>query len=61
MSKQKLSPPRGCFRRKQARQLPFPATTPPVKKQLRNARRRFGVANKNIFSAEDAQSNAERI
>ena len=33
----------------------------PVKKQFRNARRRFGTTNKNILSAIDAQSNAERI
>ena len=33
----------------------------PVKKQFRNARRRFGTANKNILSAIYAQSSAARI
>ena len=33
----------------QAVRLPFPFTTPPVKKQFRNARRRFGTTNKIFF------------
>ena len=33
----------------------FPSTTFPVKKQLRNGRSRFGVANKNTISAIYAQ------
>ena len=37
-------PPRGCFRRKQARQLPFPAASPPVKRQFRKIRRFSGIA-----------------
>ena len=37
-------PPRDCFRRKQARQLPFPALSPPVKMQCRSVRRRSGIA-----------------
>ena len=42
--KQKLSPPRGCFRRKQARQLPFAVTTPPVKRQFWKIRRFSRIA-----------------
>ena len=34
-----VTPPRDCFRRKQARRLPFAFTTPPVKMQSRAARR----------------------
>ena len=34
-----VTPPRDCFRRKQARQLPFAFTTPPVKKGFRKVRR----------------------
>ena len=33
-------PPRGCFRRKQARQLPFPAASPPVKMRLERSAER---------------------
>ena len=45
----------------QRQQMPFAVTTLPVKKQLRNGRSRFGVANKNTISAIDAQSKAESI
>ena len=34
---------------------------PPIKKQFRNARRRFGTANKNNNSTDDGQSAAEAI
>ena len=36
-------------------------TSPFVKKQFRNARRRFGTANKNNNSTDDGQSAAEAI
>ena len=36
--------------------MPFPAMAPSVKKQFRNARRRFGTTNKNIHSSEHGQS-----
>ena len=39
----------------------FPSRPFPVKKQLRNGRSRFGVANKNTISAIYAQSEAESI
>ena len=39
----------------------FPSTTPPVKKQFRNARRRFEIVNQNNSSAENGQSKAEAI
>lgn len=39
----------------------FTAATFPVKRQFRNARRRFETANKKFLSAEYAQSNAEGI
>ena len=45
----------------QHQQMPFAVTTLPVKKQLRNGRSRFGVANKNTISAIYAQSEAESI
>ena len=45
----------------QHQQMPFAVTTLPVKKQLRNGRSRFGVANKNTISAIYAQSEAETI
>ena len=45
----------------QHQQMPFAVTTLPVKKQLRNGRSRFGVANKNTISAIYAQSDAESI
>ena len=45
----------------QRQQMPFAVTTLPVKKQLRNGRSRFGVANKNTISAIYAQSEAESI
>ena len=45
----------------QHQQMPFAVTTLPVKKQLRNGRSRFGVANKNTISTIYAQSEAESI
>ena len=45
----------------QHQQMPLAVTTLPVKKQLRNGRSRFGVANKNTISAIYAQSEAESI
>ena len=45
----------------QRQQMTFAVTTFPVKKQLRNGRSRFGVANKNTISAIYAQSKAESI
>ena len=50
-------PPRGCFRRKPARQMLFFSTTPPVKTQCRAVRRPPGIALFiNNSSAEYAQS-----
>ena len=50
-------PPRGCFRRKSARQMLFSSTTPPVKMQCRAVRRPPGIALFiNNSSAEYAQS-----
>jgi hypothetical protein len=40
---------------------PLDVTSPFVKKQFRNARRRFGTANKNNNSTDDGQSAAEAI
>ena len=40
---------------------PLDVTSPFVKKQFRNARRRFGTVNKNNNSTDDGQSAAEAI
>ena len=57
----RLLPAAPRFRRKRRCNCRFPLQPLPVKKQFRNARRRFGTTNKNILSAIYAQSNAERI
>ena len=41
---ERVLPPRGCFRRKSARQMLFSSTTPPVKTQCRAVRRPPGIA-----------------
>ena len=41
----KAFPPRRRFRRKQALQMPFSSTTPPVKMESRSVRRRSGIPN----------------
>ena len=46
---------------KAALQMPFAATTPPVKMRLERSAERDKREIKNNFSAEYAQSNAERI
>ena len=58
----KASPPRGCFRRKPARQLPFAATTPPCENGVQKRPQAFlNPEIKNNISLAYAQSNAERI
>ena len=46
---------------KAALQMPFSSTTPPVKMRLERSTERDKREIINILSAEDAQSNAERI
>ena len=52
----------GCFRRKQKQQMPCAAAALPVKKRIPENPQIFRNCEIiNHFSAEDAQSNAERI
>ena len=55
------APPRECFRRKPARQLSFPFTTSPVKMRLERSAERDKREISNNYSADYAQSKAERI
>ena len=53
--------PSAALSQKAALQMPFPFTTPPVKVRLERSAERDKREIINILSADDAQSNAERI